>query len=81
LLNKTGQKNIMKYQKWRLYTKLLSQDYMKLLDLPLGKVELSSVVASNSDDIEPTMTASGASLSSTSIFVTSPINKCFHLSH
>jgi len=50
---------------------------MKLLDSPLlGKVELSSVVASNSDDIEPTITASGASSSITSIFVTSPINEC-----
>lgn len=43
---------------------------------PLGKVELSSVVASNSDDIEPTITASGASWSTTSIFVTSPVNGC-----
>lgn len=49
---------------------------MKLLDSPLGKVELSSVVASNSDDMEPTMTASGASSSTTSIFVTSPANEC-----
>jgi len=36
---------------------------------PSGKVELSSVATSNSDDMDPT-TASGASLSSTSIFVT-----------
>lgn len=42
---------------------------------PSGKVELSSVAASNSDDMDPTMTASGASLSSTSIFVTLSVKR------
>lgn len=75
LLNKTRQRNIVKYQSYnqKYNTRLQpSLDYIKLLDSPLGKVELSSVVASNSDDMDPMLIASGASSSTTSICVTSP---------